>query len=163
MGRTWLETENYKELIKTYSKYVEDFEDSGISDGLLYWLGMGYMADGDFQNAGKTFGQITENYPVSPLRRRRRIQAGRGPLRHRRFPQGARCPRKLCEVLSFQLPARRGRIFPRRHIRQLNGGQGGHRALHERRKVHEKSGHHRQRIHAGRPSFLWPIPNTRRS
>jgi len=66
MGSTWLTNEKYDELIETFSKYSEDFEDSGISDGLLYWLGMGYMGKGDFKNAGKTFGEIAENYSISP-------------------------------------------------------------------------------------------------
>lgn len=66
MATTWLKSEDYESILKTFGKYLKKYPDSGAIEGCLYWSGVAKMNSGDFESALKFFTRQTDNYPANP-------------------------------------------------------------------------------------------------
>ncbi len=65
IGRFYLKKGHYRGAIGRFSKIVEEYPDSGISDMALFYMGRAYLKMGDRKRAIETLKELVSSFPQS--------------------------------------------------------------------------------------------------
>lgn len=66
MGRTWLDLGKYRDLVKQFQIYKEQYPASPMMDGVYYWAGMAMLFEQKYAEARPNFTKVIADFPDSP-------------------------------------------------------------------------------------------------